>query len=102
MHRIEATASCASGQATHWPSGRHPVGRDKDHGVRHNLNPSDAGKQSARVPTFDKLCKSFLHRLAADQHVLANLSIVSSAYGEGAWGDTQGMLSLWRIVCERS
>jgi len=53
-------------------------------------------------PPLTSFAKSFLHRLAADQHVLANLSIVSSAYGEGAWGDTQGMLSLWGIVSERS
>ncbi len=53
-------------------------------------------------PPLTSFAEPFLHRLAADQHALADLSIVSSAYGEGAWGSTQGMLSLWRIVCERS
>ena len=53
-------------------------------------------------PPLTSFAESFLHRLATDQYALANLSIVSPAYGEGTWADTQGMLTLWRIVCERS
>ncbi len=53
-------------------------------------------------PPLIRFAESFLHRLATDQYALANLSIVSPAYGEGTWADTQDMLSLWRIICERS
>ena len=53
-------------------------------------------------PPLTSFAEPYLHRLAADQYALANLSIVSPAYGEGSWGDTQGMLSLWRIMYERS
>jgi len=55
-----------------------------------------------QYPPLTSFAESFLHRLAANQSALAKLSIVSPAYGEGTRADTQGVLSLWRIVCERS
>ncbi len=55
-----------------------------------------------QYPPLTSFAESCLNRPATDQYALANLSIVSPAYGEGTWADTQGMLSLWRVVCEGS
>lgn len=55
-----------------------------------------------QYPPLTSFAESCLNRPATYQYALANLSIVSPAYGEGTWADTQGMLSLWRVVCKQA